>query len=171
MITSGSKPRSRYTAVIFGEDAGVYQRSPAVITKSKQVISLPGRNVTSYIDCGSSDATLKVTGAFSLEWVGALKYADQAAAAVGIDQMLICRSIGIAENSGTPGTISTAGNFSYGIASLHLDDTNAGFQNNMFVVTGNYLDIRQNITDVMTCSWRTGVQPPLGNKFGHWVVT
>jgi len=173
--SSGLNTSARlYTALVWyveNETAIVEQgaRAPAVITRGRSAIVLPGRGVASRIDCGNSDATLKIDGTISIEWMGQTKYGATADATVADPLWMIARSAGVTGPAATP---DTRGNFSFAMAMVRNQGTSAqGWPGPQVMTTvSSFMDLQLN---PVQCSylWRTGILPRRGNPFDHWVYT
>lgn len=141
-----------FHAIVFGQDAAPAVATP-IISKGRKVVSLPGRGVASYIDCGVSDATLKINGAMTVEWMGTLKYTAQGIVLPAPDAPLIMRS------NGPAGTYETAGNVSWGLTTGAPDGVALAWSGPIFQgVVGQYLDLVT--TTGVRFAWRTGVLVP-----------
>lgn len=163
-----------YTALVWFEEnetAIVEQgaRAPAVITRRRQAIALPGRTVASRIDCGTSDATLKIDGTISIEWMGQTQYGAGADTTVGDPLWMIARSAGVTGPAASP---DTRGNFSFAMAMVRNQGTSAqGWPGpQMMTTVSSFMDLQLN---PVHCGylWRTGILPRRGNPFDHWVYT
>lgn len=153
-----------YRAVVFGADSGISFPAPAISTfkagSGRKVVYLPGRDVASRIELGTSDS-LKIDGALSLEWMGQLLYQDTTNAQPSNVGPLILRH---------GGDITVQGNLSWGLMALHVNDEPQGLSGpslnpvvtNVFT-NGPFSSIVNN--------WRTGILPPRGNRYMHWLVT
>lgn len=65
----------QYACITFKKknEKAIYPKSPAIkLCRGDQGIYLPGRTVTSYIDCGTSDGSLMISGPITVEWTGIL---------------------------------------------------------------------------------------------------
>lgn len=130
-----------------------------IIVKNKQAVYLPGQGTLSYIDCGISDATLKIDGAISIEWMGTLQHnANQ-------DFNLICRQ--------DPGAVTavTNGSWSWGLGGYPFQQGTYEWKGPQFIahVTG-FMDIGNTLFDIRTMPWRTGILSPFNKPF-HVIVT
>lgn len=109
------------TAAINGSGAGItfvviaflqsgflksYKAAPSIIIKKKRAIRLDGRSASA-IDCGVSDATLKIDGAMTITWAGVVRALSPGASGT-YEVPLALRS----------NSYNTVGDTSYGIGAL-----------------------------------------------------
>lgn len=143
-----------FSALVFGRREVSEKQTPAIIVKNRKGIYFPGRGVASQVVCGNSDATLRISGAISIEWFGSI-WGE--ASTPGSDMTMLSRGVGPA---------TTADAYSWGLGGLHKPDSGwsgpqvTGIVNSRFDVAAP-LD---------TAVWRTGVLIALG-KPTHYVLT
>lgn len=144
-----------FHAVVFGrKDTGLQSRPPAIIVRERKGIYLPGRGTAAQIDCGTSDATLKIDGEITIEWYGVL-WADQYASTISAH--LLERGIGPA---------GTAGAYSWGLSALQRQD-HAWSGPQLAAITTNQWNEGAPLDAAV---WRTGILMPYG-KPAHVVTT
>lgn len=141
------------TALVFCRSESIVERAPAVIVKKKKGVFLGGRGTQTYIDCGASDATLKIDGAMTIEWAGILKPSP---GSLDADGTLLTRGAGPA---------NTDGAYSYGLGIQHIADW--GWSGPMFsgIVCGRF----GTVAPLDQAVWRSGVNPNFG-KFMHVIL-
>ena len=145
-----------YVALIFSDAEALEAKAPALITKKKRAVYLPGRDVASYIDCGVSDATLKINGAISIEWYG-VPFCPQGAG--GADGAMITRGAG---------SWGAAGSASWGVEIFLTPMTSLHWQSAMLgIVTADRWGTSGSLEQ---CQWRTGTLGPLNSPV-HWMIT
>ena len=148
--------KSYVAVVLYDVDSDVVNPPPAIITKGKRAIWLPGRDIASYIDCGTSDATLKIAGAISIEYFGVPFFPQ----GVGVsDGGMISRG---------GGSFGAAGSVSWGLEIFQAQFASLHWQNTMMAVC---VSDRWGISGSLTeCHWRSGTMGPM-NLPAHWLVT
>lgn len=162
-----------YHAVFFGADDG-QAVVPAAACKSinRKAIYLPGRNVTSYINCGNSDATLKIDGPLSIQFVGTVFYTNTSYnSGVGPEGPVICR--GAAGYTVAPGT-----GHSWGLSAIHHGSNQGWCGPLIHPVVSTWFDYG-NPAQCGT-QFRSGIWfPPMGkvsdiqithNGAGRWII-
>lgn len=130
-----------------------------IIVKNKQAVYLPGQGTLSYVDCGISDATLKIDGAISIEWMGTVQHNGNQ------DFNLICRQ----DTAATAAT--TNGSWSWGLGGYPFQQSTYEWKGPQFIadVTG-FWDLGNTLVDIRTMPWRTGILSPFSKPF-HVVLT
>lgn len=157
-----------YTALVFFDETEtpLPEQAPAIITSGKQAIVLPGSTVNSYINCGASDATLKISGSITLEITCQAQYGAGADSTVGTDATLLARSIGVTGPAASP---DTRGNFSFAMALVRNQGTaSQGWSGPQLMTTvSSFLDLQ---LSPVQCGylWRTGLLPFNGLPFEMW---
>ena len=145
-----------YVALIFSDSDSAEFKAPALVTKKRRAVYLPGRDIASYIDCGTSDATLKLNGAISIEWYG-IPFFPQGGG--GADGALITRGAG---------SWGAAGSASWGAAIFQTPMSSLHWQSAMLsIVTADRWGASGRLE---LCQWRTGTVGPL-NLPVHWMIT
>lgn len=146
-----------YRALVFSGSGGAPYAAPAIITSAKKAIYLPGRDVASVIDCGTSDATLNISGAMTVEWFGIPYYA--ATPSDTPYMQLIGRGAGPA---------ATNNAYSWGTLLKQEDDFTLRWPGPQYFV----LPLPRIDADppLATCAWRTGVLGKYG-KAQHVMST
>jgi len=145
-----------YVAVVFCDKDVSPSQLPTIVTKKKRAIYLPGRDIASYIGCGTSDSTLKINGALTLEWFGVPSFLVGVG---GADACLMMRG---------GGSFQTAGSASWGLDIFGTPQASLHWQNSIVhVVTGDRFGASGSLE---TCAWRTGTLTP-NNLPVHLVVT
>ncbi|EWS53279.1 hypothetical protein X551_03936 [Methylibium sp. T29] len=142
--TFGNLNTITYRALVFGGSGGTPYSAPAVITSGKKAIYLPGRDVASVIDCGTSDDTLNISGAMTVEWFGIPYYS--ATASDTPYMQLIGRGAGPA---------ATNNAYSWGTFLKHEDDFTLRWPGPQYMV----LPLPRIDSDppLANAAWRTGV--------------
>lgn len=156
LLGSGTTLRTgTFYAVVFGrKDTEIKVRPPAIIVRERKGVYLPGRGTAAQIDCGTSDATLKITGAISIEWYGIL-WADQYNSNVGAH--LLERGVGPA---------ATVGAYSWGLAAIQVQDNSWSGPQLSAITTNQWNEA----APLDAAVWRTGIVMPWG-KPSHVVAT
>jgi hypothetical protein len=142
-----------YTGLFFFDSGTAQPEEDAFDYAGRKAIHLTGSS--SYIDCGTSDATLKVDGALSIEWMGATWPVPSANNFVP----LLMRGLG---------TMSTSGNASWGVISALHDENSLLWSGGQIGVVITSLHTWPQ--PIATNSWRTGVLQKHG-EFQHIIVT
>lgn len=176
-VSSGVNTTPRlYTALVWFEEAETpltqpSKRAPAVITKGRRAVFLPGRSVPSRIDCSNSD-TLKIDGSITIEMMTQAMYGAGGDTVVGNPLWLIARSAGVTGPASAP---DTRGNFSFAMALVRNLGSNGGPLQGwpgpqMMTTVSSFMDLQAN---PVHCGylWRTGVMPRRGQPYDHWVFT
>lgn len=136
-----------FSAVVFGRREGVPAiRPPAVIVRERKGVYLPGRGTAAQVDCGTSDATLKIDGPITIEWYG-IQWADQYASSVGVH--LLQRGVGPA---------ATAGAYSWGLSAVQAQDLSWSGPQLSAITTNQWNEGAPLDASV----WRTGIVMPWG---------
>ncbi len=144
-----------FFALVFNrKDESEPVRPPAILVKNRRAIFLPGRGTAAQVDCGTSDATLKISGELTLEWYGVV-WADQYASTVGAH--LLERGVGPA---------ASAGAYSWGIAGAQVQDLSWSGPQLAAITTNQWNET----APLDAAVWRTGVLMPYGNPFHVMVV-
>lgn len=144
-----------FHAIVFcRKDTSAKVGAPAIIVRDRKAVSLPGRGVAAQVDCGTSDATLKIDGPITLEWYG-VAWPDQYSSSVGVH--LLERGVGPA---------ASAGAYSWGLAAIQAQDLSwSGAQ--LAALTTNQWNEAAPLDAAL---WRTGVLMPWGRPcFIHHV--
>jgi len=147
-----------YSATVFSRKVAPKRYAPAIKVKNNQAVFLPANGVGSYINCGTSDATLKFDGSISYEFCGAVYFNPTAASIV--DGQIIARGNGPYDN---------AGGYSFSLLAGGSNDGALGWNN---------AQIAPQVTDRMglngasldTSNWRTGIIMPWG-QIAHYIAT
>ncbi len=143
---SANQAGRSYVAVVFFDNETKIVQAPTIITKNKRAIYLPGRDIASSIGCGTSDATLKINGAITLEWLGVPMMPQGVG---GSDACMMMRG---------GGTFQTAGSASWGLDIFQTPQASLHWQNSfVHVVTGDRFGASGSLE---TCAWRSGTLPP-----------
>lgn len=131
----------------------------AIIVKNRQAVYLPGQGVTSYIDCGTSDATLKIDGAISIEWFGKSQ-------SIGSGDINF-----INRQDPTAVAATVNGSWSWGLGAYPFQQGTYEWKGPQFIsdVTG-FWDLGNTLVDIRTMPWRTGILVPFNDYF-HTLVT
>jgi hypothetical protein len=143
-----------WNALVFGRNENAEKKTPAILIKGKKGVYFPGRSVSAYVNCGNSDATLKISGSVSIEWFGSV-WAESSTSTS--DLTFITRGVG---------PFATTLGYSWGLGGLHKPDLSwsgpfvHGITNSIFAHT-EPLD---------ACAWRTGVLIPEASPT-HYVLT
>ena len=146
-----------YEAIVFFDMGEAAKPAPALITKEKRAIWLPGRDIASNINCGAFDSSgLKINGALTLEWYGVLYPWPSASP---LEQVIMSRHAAASGGS--------AGSCSWGLEMYNTQNVGLHWQSTMLNVCTS--ERFASTTDLSTSSWRTGIIPPFG-KPAHWVV-
>lgn len=120
--------------------------APAIVVRDRKAVFLPGRGTAAQVDCGTSDATLKIDGAITIEWYG-IAWPDQYNVNVGVH--LLERGVGPA---------ATAGAYSWGLAAIQAQDFSwSGAQ--LAAITTNQWNEAAPLDNAV---WRTGILMPWG---------
>lgn len=147
-----------YSATVFSRKVSPKPYAPAIKVKNNQAVHLPANGVASYINCGTSDATLKIDDAISYEFCGAVYWNPTASALV--DGQIIARG---------NGPFGNAGGYSWSLLAGASNDGSLGWNNaqyapqvmNIMALNGAALD---------SSNWRTGIIMPWG-QIAHCVAT
>ena len=136
-----------FHAIVFCRKDTQYSVSPPqIIVRNRQGVYLPGRGVTAQVDCGTSDATLKIDGAISIEWYGVC-WPDQYSSNVG--SHLLQRGVGPS---------ATVGAYSWGIAAIQAQDFSWSGAQLSAITTNQWAET----APLDAAVWRTGVLLPYG---------
>lgn len=135
-----------YAIVFCRKDTTKKYKPPAIVVKERKGVYLPGRGVAAQVDCGTSDATLKINGAITLEWYG-VAWPDQYSSVVGVH--LLERGVGPS---------ATAGAYSWGLGAVQVKDLSwSGAQ--IAAIAGDRWAEAEPLSDSV---WRTGILMPWG---------
>lgn len=146
-----------YSAMVFGRKLTGRPSVPAIKIKNSQAVYLPANGVASYIDCGSSDATLLINGAISYEWCGAVYFNPTATPIV--DGIIIARG---------NGPYGNAGGYSWSLLAGGPNDGPLGWSNAQWAPqTMNILALAAPLD---SSNWRTGILAPYG-QIAHVIAT
>lgn len=146
-----------YSATVFSRKLSGRPVAPAIKIKNSQAIHLPANGVASYIDCGTSDATLLINGAISYEFCGAVYFNPTATP--------ISDGIVIARGNGPYGN---ANGYSWSLLAGGPNDGPLGWSNAMWAPqTMNILALAAPLD---ASNWRTGVLIPFG-QIQHVIAT
>lgn len=143
-----------WSALVFGRNEVAEVQTPAIIIKNKKGVYFPGRGVASQVVCGNSDATLKIDGAISIEWFGAV-WGESSTP--GSDVTFLTRGAG---------PLGSAGAYSWGLGAMHKNDLGWSGHQVHGIVASRY-DIAAPLD---TAAWRTGVLVPNGIPT-HYLMT
>lgn len=136
-----------FSAIVFGRREGVQDiRPPAIIVRERKGVYLPGRGAAAQVDCGTSDATLKIDGPITIEWYG-IVWADQYASSVGVH--LLSRGVGPS---------ATVGAYSWGLHGVQAQDTSWSGPQIAAITTNQWNET----APLDAAVWRTGVLIPWG---------
>lgn len=136
-----------FYALVFGRRDGVpSRRAPAIIVRDRKGVYLPGRGTAAQVDCGTSDATLKIDGAITIEWYG-IQWADQYSSSVGVH--LLERGVGPA---------ATVGAYSWGLAAIQVQDFSWSGPQLAAITTNQWAEV----APLDAAVWRTGIVMPWG---------
>lgn len=166
-ITLGSSSTLRtgtfYAVVFCRKDTAAKVNPPAIIVRDRKAVYLPGRGIAAKVDCGTSDATLKIDGAISIEWNGVVwhdQYNSESHA------HLLERGVGPA---------ATPGAYSWGLLGVSKKDFSWSGPQLSCIPTNNFGDANP-LDDAV---WRTGIVMPYGRPFqmtavhegnGRWLM-
>lgn len=143
-----------FHAIVFCRKDTQYSVSPPqIIVRNRQGVYLPGRGTAAQVDCGTSDATLKIDGPISIEWYGVV-WADQYSSSVGAH--LLQRGVGPA---------ATVGAYSWGIAAIQAQELSWSGAQLSAITTNQWAET----APLDAAVWRTGVLMPYG-KPAHVVA-
>lgn len=148
VLGSGSTLRTGtfYALVFCRKDTVAKYTPPPIVVRERKAVYLPGRGTAAQVDCGTSDATLKIDGAISIEWYG-VAWPDQYNTNVGVH--LLERGIGPS---------GSAGAYSWGLAAVQVQDLSwSGAQ--LAAITTNQWNEAAPLDNAV---WRTGVLMPWG---------
>ena len=148
VLGSGATLRTgTFYAIVFGRREGVAERrAPAIIVRERKGVYLPGRGTAAQVDCGTSDATLKIDGPITVEWYG-IVWADQYASTVGAH--LLSRGVGPA---------ATVGAYSWGVHAIQVQDLSWSGPQLAAITTNQWNEA----APLDAAVWRTGILMPYG---------
>lgn len=148
VLGSGSTLRTgTFHALVFcRKDTTAKVSPPQIIVRERKAVYLPGRGTAAQVDCGTSDATLKIDGAITLEWFG-IQWADQYSSTVGVH--LLQRGVGPA---------ATAGAYSWGLAAVQVQDSSWSGPQLAAITTNQWAEA----APLDAAVWRTGIVMPWG---------
>ena len=166
-ITLGSSSTLRtgtfYAIVFCRKDTSAKAIPPAIIVRDRKAVYLPGRGTAAKVDCGTSDATLRINGALTMEWCGVVwhdQYNSESHA------HFLERGVGPA---------ATAGAYSWGLLGVSKKDFSWSGPQLACIPTNNFGDA----APLDTAVWRTGIVMPYGKPFqmiathdgdGRWLM-
>lgn len=148
VLGSGTTLRTgTFHALVFcRKDTNVKVDAPAIVVRDRKAVFLPGRGTAAQVDCGTSDATLKIDGAITLEWFG-VAWPDQYNTNVGVH--LLQRGVGPS---------ASVGSYSWGLAAVQVQDFSwSGAQ--LAAITTNQWN---EAAPLDAAVWRTGILMPWG---------
>lgn len=164
--TSTNLRSGTFSAIVFGRRETAYEkRPPAIIVRERKGVYLPGRGTVAHVDCGTSDATLKIDGPISIEWYGFL-WADQYNGKIG--SHLLSRGVGPS---------ATAGAYSWGLHAIQARDHGWSGPQLAALCTNQFNEAPDTGLDLAV--WRTGILMPWGNPahivvvhegYGRWLM-
>lgn len=152
-----------YALVFCRKDTAAKVSPPEIIVRERKAVYLPGRGTAAKVDCGTSDATLKIDGAITIEWNGVVwhdQYNGESHA------HLLERGIGPA---------ATPGAYSWGVLGVSKKDSSWSGPQLACIPTNDFGDAAPLDTSV----WRTGIVMPYGLPFqmtavhegsGRWLM-
>ena len=135
-----------YAIVFCRKDTATKVSPPQIIVRDRKGVYLPGRGTAAQVDCGTSDATLKISGAITIEWYG-IAWPDQYSSSVGVH--LLERGVGPS---------ATVGAYSWGIAAVQAQDTSWSGAQLAAITTDQWAEVAPFDAAV----WRTGILMPYG---------
>lgn len=139
-----------FYAILFGrKDTAAKITPPAIVVRERRGVYLPGRGVAAQVDCGTSDATLKIDGPITLEWFG-IVWPDQYNVNAGVH--LLERGVGPA---------ATAGAYSWGLAGVQAQDFSWSGPQLACLTTNRWAEA----APLDSAVWRTGIVMPYGQPF------
>lgn len=143
-----------FSALVFGRSESLEKKAPAIVVKARKGVYFPGRGTAASVDCGNSDATLKISGAITIEWFGVLWGESSNPSS---DATFLTRGAGPA---------ATANAYSWGLGAIHKADLGWSGPQVHGIVSSQF----NTATPLDTAVWRTGVLVPNG-KAAHYVMT
>lgn len=148
VLGSGSTLRTgTFHAIVFcRKDTTRKVSPPQIIVRERKAVYLPGRGTVAQVDCGTSDATLKIDGAISIEWYG-ICWPDQYASNFGAH--LLQRGVGPS---------ATVGAYSWGLAAVQVQDISWSGAQLAAITTTQWAEA----APLDAAVWRTGVLMPWG---------
>lgn len=141
----------QYSALVWEEKttSANYVAAPAIRMKNKQAVYLPANGLASYIDCGTSDATLLIDGDITYEWCGA-QFFNPTASTI-IDGIVIARG---------PGAYGFVNGYSWSLLLGAPNDGALGWSNVQWCPQSHHLMGLS--TPLDTNNWRTGIIAKFG---------
>jgi len=148
VLGSGTTLRTgTFHAIVFcRKETTAKVSAPAIIVRERKAVYLPGRGTAAQIDCGTSDATLRIDGAISIEWYG-IAWPDQYNVNTGVH--LLQRGVGPS---------ATAGAYSWGLAGLQVQDFSWSGPQISAITTDRWNEA----APLDAALWRTGILMPWG---------
>lgn len=152
-----------YAIVFCRKDTTAKVSPPQIIVRERKAVYLPGRGTAAKVDCGTSDATLKIDGAITIEWNG-MVFADQYNGESHAH--LLERGVGPA---------ATPGAYSWGVLGVQKHDFSWSGPQLACIPTNNFGDA----APLDEAVWRTGIVMPYGRPFqmtavhegsGRWLM-
>lgn len=136
-----------FHALVFcRKDTAAKVSPPQIIIRDRKAVSLPGRGTSAQVDCGTSDATLKIDGPMSIEWYG-IAWPDQYHSSTGVH--LLERGVGPS---------ATVGAYSWGLAAIQTQDLGWSGAQLAAVTTNQWAEA----APLDAAVWRTGILMPYG---------
>lgn len=136
-----------FHAIVFcRKDTAAKVSPPQIIVRERKAVYLPGRGTAAQVDCGTSDATLKIDGAITVEWYG-IAWPDQYSSSVGAH--LLQRGVGPS---------ATVGAYSWGLAAVQAQDFSWSGAQLAAITTNQWAEA----APLDAAVWRTGVLMPYG---------
>lgn len=148
VLGSGTTLRTgTFHALVFcRKDTTAKVSPPQIIVRDRKAVYLPGRGTAAQVDCGTSDATLKIDGAITLEWYG-IAWPDQYSSTVGVH--LLERGVGPS---------ATVGAYSWGLAAVQAQDLSWSGAQLAAITTNQWAEA----APLDAAVWRTGILMPWG---------
>lgn len=148
VLGSGTTLRTgTFHAIVFcRKDTTAKVSAPAIVVRDRKAVYLPGRGTAAQVDCGTSDATLKIDGAITVEWYG-IAWPDQYSSTVGVH--LLERGVGPA---------ATPGAYSWGLAAVQAQDFSWSGAQLAAIATNQWAEA----APLDAAVWRTGILMPWG---------
>lgn len=147
-----------YGAIVWEEKTtGEKVRTPYFKVKNKQAVYLQAGGVASYINCGSSDATLLINGAISYEFFGAV--AHNASPTLIVDAPIIVRG---------NGPYGIASGYSFSLLGCAANDASHGWSGVQWAP--QIANLMSLAAPLDTSNWRTGILAPFW-QLQHVIAT
>lgn len=156
VLGSGTTLRTgTFHALVFcRKDTTAKVSPPQIIVRDRKAVYLPGRGTAAQVDCGTSDATLKIDGAITIEWYG-IAWPDQYSSSVGVH--LLERGVGPS---------ATVGAYSWGVAAVQTQDFSWSGAQLAAITTNQWAEV----APLDAAVWRTGILMPWGRPCHIMVV-